>query len=281
MALRQHRETVVVPAARGTIFDRNGEPLAIGEQATTVYANPRQVDAPARSDAGRRQGARRRARRSSTRSSSTARGASSTSRGRPIRSRPRRSRSAASPGSASTPRSCATYPQGPVAAQVLGFAGLDNKGLDGLERSLEKALAGRPGSQTIVKDPFGRALDVVSTKPERPARTSGSRSTTRSRRTPRRCSRDTVRRWGARAATAVVMDPHTGAVLAMAVAPRFNANRFSDDPRRSPPQPRRHRHVRAGLDLQARHRRGALEEQHRDPADVSSRWRPRSRSPTA
>ena len=44
MALRQHRETVIVPAARGTIVDRNGEPLAIGRLATTVYANPRQVD---------------------------------------------------------------------------------------------------------------------------------------------------------------------------------------------------------------------------------------------
>ena len=43
MALRQHRETVVVPASRGTIVDRNGEPLAIGRMATTVYANPRQV----------------------------------------------------------------------------------------------------------------------------------------------------------------------------------------------------------------------------------------------
>ena len=37
---------------------------------------------------------------------------------------------------------------------------------------------------------------------------------------------ETVRRWGARAASAIVMDPYTGAVLAMAVAPRFNANRF-------------------------------------------------------
>ena len=46
MAVRQHRETVVVPAGRGTIFDRNGEPLAIGEQATTVFANPQQVDKP-------------------------------------------------------------------------------------------------------------------------------------------------------------------------------------------------------------------------------------------
>ena len=46
MALRQHRETVVVPAGRGTIFDRSGDPLAIGEQAITVYANPRQVVNP-------------------------------------------------------------------------------------------------------------------------------------------------------------------------------------------------------------------------------------------
>jgi len=44
MVLRQHRETVMVPAARGTIVDRTGEPLAIGRLATTVYANPRQGD---------------------------------------------------------------------------------------------------------------------------------------------------------------------------------------------------------------------------------------------
>ena len=46
LAVRQHRETVVVPAARGMISDRNGDPLAIGEQAVTVYANPRQITKP-------------------------------------------------------------------------------------------------------------------------------------------------------------------------------------------------------------------------------------------
>ena len=39
----QQRETLVVPAGRGTIFDRAGVQLAIGEQATTVYANPREI----------------------------------------------------------------------------------------------------------------------------------------------------------------------------------------------------------------------------------------------
>ena len=43
MAVTQHRETIEIPAGRGTIYDRTGEPLAIGEQATTVYADPRNV----------------------------------------------------------------------------------------------------------------------------------------------------------------------------------------------------------------------------------------------
>ena len=53
---------------------------------------------------------------------------------------------------------------------MLGFAGTDNHGLDGLERSLDKTLSGSPGFETIVKDPFGRAIDVVTSKPERPGK---------------------------------------------------------------------------------------------------------------
>ena len=46
LATKQHRAMVVLPASRGTIFDRTGVQLAIGEQATTVYADPRQVRDP-------------------------------------------------------------------------------------------------------------------------------------------------------------------------------------------------------------------------------------------
>src|SRR5919206_4261284 len=44
----QHREQVVLPASRGTIFDRTGLRLALGEQATTVYADPMQIRDPRR-----------------------------------------------------------------------------------------------------------------------------------------------------------------------------------------------------------------------------------------
>lgn len=225
MALRQHRETVVVPAARGTIFDRNGEPLAIGEQVTTVYANPRQVDRP----------------RDLTLAAGQALGVEpgivypqlvDRSRGFVYVARktdPLKAEELEKLGFAGLgfyPEELRTYPQGPVAAQVLGFAGLDNKGLEGLERSLEKVLAGRPGSQTIVKDPFGRALDVVSTKPETPGKNVRLTIDHQIQAHAEAVLRDTLSRWGARAASAIVMDPYTGSVLAMAVAPRFNANRF-------------------------------------------------------
>lgn len=225
MALRQHRETVVVPAARGTIFDRNGEPLAIGEQTTTVYANPRQVDRP----------------RDLTLAAGKALGVEpgvvypqlvDRTRGFVYVARkadPLKAEELEKLGFAGLgfyPEELRTYPQGPVAAPVLGFAGLDNKGLEGLERSLENVLAGRPGSQTIVKDPFGRALDVVSTKPEAPGKNVRLTIDDQIQANAETVLQETVRRWGARAASAIVMDPYTGSVLAMAVAPRFNANRF-------------------------------------------------------
>jgi cell division protein FtsI (penicillin-binding protein 3) len=225
MALRQHRETIVVPATRGTIFDRNGEPLAIGEQATTVYANPRQVDRP----------------RDLTLAVGKALGVEpgivypqlvDRTRGFVYVARKADPLKAAEleklgfAGLGFYPEELRTYPQGPVAAQVLGFAGLDNRGLEGLERSLDTVLAGRPGSQTIVKDPFGRALDVVSTKPETQGKNVRLTIDHQIQANAEAVLQETVRRWGARAASAIVMDPATGSVLAMAVAPRFNANRF-------------------------------------------------------
>jgi cell division protein FtsI (penicillin-binding protein 3) len=225
MATRQHRETVVVPGGRGTIFDRNGEPLAIGEQATTVFANPRQVHRardltlvvcenldldprdvyPLLSD--RSKGFVYLARKVD-----------------PLDAQ--RLEELALPGLGFFPEELRTYPQTRVASQVLGYAGTDNKGLEGLERSFDDVLAGKPGSQTVVKDPIGRALDVVSTKPETPGRNVRLTIDHQIQANAEAVLEETVRRYGASAASAIVMDPYTGAVYAMATAPGFNANRF-------------------------------------------------------
>jgi cell division protein FtsI (penicillin-binding protein 3) len=225
MAVRQHRETVVVPAARGTIFDRNGKPLAIGEQATTVYANPRQVDRPRELTLAAAKKLRIAPAVLYPQLTDRSRGFVYLAR----KADPLRVEELEKLGFAGLgfyPEELRTYPQGPVAAQVLGFAGLDNKGLEGLERSLEQVLGGRPGSQTIVKDPFGRALDVIATKPETPGRNVRLTLDDQIQANAEAVLQETVRRFGASSASAIVMDPHTGSVLAMAVAPRFNANRF-------------------------------------------------------
>jgi cell division protein FtsI (penicillin-binding protein 3) len=225
MAVRQHRETIVVPAARGTIFDRNGKPLAIGELATTVFANPRQVDRPKELTLVVAKKLRLEPAVVYPQLTNRSRGFVYLAR----KADPLKAKELEELGFAGLgyyPEELRTYPQGPVAAQVLGFAGLDNKGLEGLERSLEKVLAGRPGSQTIVKDPFGTALDVIETKPESPGRNVRLTLDHQLQANAEAVLQETVRRFGARSASAIVMDPHTGAVLAMAVAPRFNANRF-------------------------------------------------------
>jgi cell division protein FtsI (penicillin-binding protein 3) len=225
MAVRQHRETVVVPAARGTIFDRDGEPLAIGEQATTVYANPRQVDRP-------REVALATAKKLDLDPGVVYQQLTDRSRGFVYLARkvdPLKAEELEELGLAGLgfyPEELRTYPQGPVASQVLGYAGMDNKGLEALERSLDRVLAGKPGSQTIVKDPLGRALDVVATKPETQGRNVRLTIDHQIQANAEAVLAETVSRYGARAASAIVMDPHTGAVLAMATAPGFNANRF-------------------------------------------------------
>ena len=281
MALRQHRETVVVPAARGTIVDRNGEPLAIGQHGDDGVCESAAGRRRARSDTRRREAARARpgdalpdARRPLAR-------ASSTSRARRIRARRRTCEALDFAGLGFYPEELRYYPQGPVAAQILGYAGLDNKGLEGLERSLEGTLAGQPGSQTIVKDPFGRALDVVETKPETPGR---SVRLTIDRADPGErgggapgdgAPLGRARGDGRRDGSAHGRGARHGDGAALQREPLL------DDARRSPAQPRGHGHVRAGLDLQARHgrrrrcRRGSSRRARRSAS------RRRSRSPTA
>ena len=225
LAVQQHRETVVVPAARGTIFDRNGDPLAIGERSITVYANPRQITQPNQLTL-----AVSRALRIDPEIIYPL--VTDRSRGFVYLARKADPLAAAKlekqnlPGLGFYPEELRTYPQRRVASQVLGYAGMDNRGLEGLERSLDKVLSGRPGSQTVVKDSQGRALDVVSTKPETPGKNVRLTLDHQIQANAEDVLAETVRRYGARAASAIVMDPQTGAVLAMAVAPGYNANRF-------------------------------------------------------
>jgi len=227
LAARQHRETVVLPASRGTIYDRMGVQLAIGEQATTVYADPQQVRDPrlVASAAAKALGLsvahlytqlldRRRSFFYVERKAD------------PQRAAPLERRHLA--GLGFYPEEHRRYPQDGVAAHVLGYAGIDNRGLAGLELQLDKTLAGTPGSETIVRDPFGRAIDVVDERPERDGRDVFLTIDHTIQANAESVLRQTVAKWDAASATAIVLDPRNGDVLAMADAPGFDANRFGE-----------------------------------------------------
>ena len=238
MAVTQHRETIEVPAGRGTIYDRTGEPLAIGEQATTVYADPRNVADAQRAAvvAGKMLGVDPNQIYPELKDRSKGfvyieRKAD------PMKAAALNKRDIA--GLGFYPEELRTYPQGRVAAHVLGFAGTDNHGLDGLERSLDKTLSGRAGSETIVKDPFGRAIDVVTSRPERPGKNVTLTIDHQIQSNAEQVLAQTVKQFGAKGAAAIVMDPRTGAILAMANYPTFDANKFST----ASPDARRNRAV--------------------------------------
>jgi len=227
MAVDQQRQVVTIPARRGTVYDRNGVELAIGEQATTVYADPKQVREPRRVAAaaarafGLDEDALYRQLLDRSRSFVYVRRKANPARAAVLTRKKL-------PGLGFYSEERRSYPQGPVAAHVLGYAGLDNVGIAGLERSLEPVLTGRPGRETIVKDALGRPIDVVSSVDERKGDDVVLTLDSTLQATAEQVLRETVLRWSAKAATAVVLDPRTGGVLAMATAPGFDANRFGE-----------------------------------------------------
>jgi cell division protein FtsI/penicillin-binding protein 2 len=225
MAASQHRQTVTIAANRGTVYDRSGVPLALGEQTTTVYADPLQIRNPAVVAPVVARILRLDPRDVLAKLSDRTHGFVYVAR-------------QADPARAATlikkhitglgfyPEEKRFYPQHAVAAQVLGYAGVDNHGLSGLELALDKPLGGRTGRETLIRDPFGHVLDSVVAKTARDGSDVYLTIDHNLQAQAEGILRQTVQRWGANDASAIVLDPKTGAILAMAVAPTYDANSF-------------------------------------------------------
>jgi cell division protein FtsI (penicillin-binding protein 3) len=225
LAQAQTKADLVLPAGRGTIYDRLGNPLAIAEQATDVVADPMQIADP-------RHEARIAARVLGIPAGPIYAKLADRSRGFVYVERKAPARRATSlsrrnlPGFTFQSDERRVYPQGTVAAPVLGYAGIDNTGLAGLELELNKQLAGKQGSATVVRDALGQAVNTIQRQPARDGRDVFLTLDSHIQANAEQVLEQTVRQWHAKDATAIVLDPQTGAVLAMAQEPGYSANYF-------------------------------------------------------
>ncbi len=240
LGLRQYTDSVPLPASRGRIFDRRGRVLAENLPVESAYAVPRRIQDP---DAFARR--------------------VSAVLGIP----PERIRIKLVPDRyfvwiarhlpPKTAQKLKTlglhgqlgfereerrhYPFGPLAAQVLGFTGIDNQGLYGLEAQYDALLRGIPGRAVRVRDALGREI-LEGRRVLDPPRNGSDLFLTLDavvQHIAERELEEAVQVHRAKAGVAAVMDVRTGEVLALASVPRFDPNRYAE----APPDVWRHRAV--------------------------------------
>lgn len=229
LADAQQTQTVPVPAPRGSIFDRNGVELATNEDSVTISADPKLVKSPAKESrrAAMVLGLDQQAEADLLGAlSDRSKGFVYVARQAPAAKAGQLKRMKLA-GFDYTREPKRIYPQGKLAAQTLGFANIDNRGVAGLELEYDHSLTGRDGKQTEVRDPAGSVIDVQSKTYEK----AGTDLTLTIDNTiqlyVQQVLAQTRKTYHARSASAVILDPHSGAVLAMATVPSYNANNTS------------------------------------------------------
>jgi cell division protein FtsI (penicillin-binding protein 3) len=233
IALQQQTASVVLPAHRGAILDRNGRELAVGKPAQTVFATPYLLDEPkaaARALCEALQITKKRERRALEEALARPKSGFAYVARKVDPALAKAALALDLPGVGAYAEEERSYPMKGSAAQVLGFAGVDGNGLAGVEMEYDKQLAGVAGSEVIVRDPAGHALRTVRETQPTSGETVRLTLDEDIQDTAEAVLEHTVRDSSATAATAIVMDPRTGEILAMANVPMVKDNVFGPKP---------------------------------------------------
>ncbi len=230
LAFRQQERTIEVQPARGRIFDRLGRPLALNREARSFYAVPAEVKHP-RETAARLAGVL---------------GVSAPRLEQRLRSRKafvwikRKAPDAVAsqvlalklPGVHALKEAERVYPEGRLACHVLGFVGLDNQGLAGVELKLDREIRGQSGWVRIARDARGQALPAT-TRIHKPSHPGLDIYLTLDKVVQHIAERELARgleRSGAKGGSVVILDPRTGEILALANQPDYDPNQFNRFP---------------------------------------------------
>ncbi|WP_167400213.1 peptidoglycan D,D-transpeptidase FtsI family protein [Pseudomonas qingdaonensis] len=216
---------IPIPAHRGLITDRNGEPLAVSTPVTTLWANPKEMQAakdrwPALAAALKQnpqQLAERLEQQANKEFIYLVRGLT-----------PEQGQVVLDlkvPGVYGIEEFRRFYPAGDVAAHMVGFTDLDDHGREGVELAYDEWLAGVPGKRQVIKDRRGRLIkDVQVTKNAKAGKTLALSIDLRLQYLATRELRNAIAEQEAKAGSLVIMDVKTGEVLAMVNQPTYNPN---------------------------------------------------------
>lgn len=117
------------------------------------------------------------------------------------------------------------YPTGDMTAHIVGFTGVDDKGLEGVELAFQGSLLGRPGSRTVIRDRRGNIVeDVGATKPPQDGKDVRLALDSKIQYLAYSQLRETVEKHNAKAGGAIVIDARNGEILALANWPTYNPN---------------------------------------------------------
>jgi cell division protein FtsI (penicillin-binding protein 3) len=120
------------------------------------------------------------------------------------------------------------YPGKDIAAHLLGFVGADNQGLEGLERKYDKILKGPQHTLILMRDALGRPFFI--SRPSSNGHEMHNLILTIDKDIQYRAQqslKSAVKKTGAKSGQCLILNPESGEILAMAVAPSFNPNAFS------------------------------------------------------
>ena len=218
--------TETLPAQRGTITDRNGVDLAVSEPAQEISADPYLIKEPlqASQQLAPLLGLTQTQLLSKLSEHTGFVVLAPALAARQARKVMARVTALKLEGITGTPTMRRVYPRGTLAAQVLGFVGAEGKGSSGLEYSQEALLQGRAGERKVVSDAIGQPISITSVHAEQP----GAKLTLTLDANIQQRAEDVLDAVGKvfdpKDATAIVMNPKTGALLAVANWPQVDLN---------------------------------------------------------
>lgn len=229
-ALDMRMQDIPIQARRGTIYDRNGRELAFSIDVESVFALPAQVKDPEK--AAEQLSGLLGMKKETILNKLTRKSCYEWIKRKVPDEIIKQIKALRIPGIGFTQESLRVFPKGTLLANVLGIAGIDNQGLEGLEFQYDKVLAGEQGRSTVEVDAIGEAIPgaVKEYVPPTPGNNLVLTVDEVIQFIAERELDNAVARSQAKGGVIIAMDPSNGEILAMAVRPTYDPNRYDEYP---------------------------------------------------